>query len=184
MKRKNSSAVISVWGITRENNLLWLYCQKKKQEIPDFVESIVKVNEIWKPSYNKIECNGVGIGVAQYVEAARLPVRKNYRKTDKLENSLSAQILCKAGRIYFCINQPFSDMVEDDVFSWSGLPSEEDDIIDTLADAANELSPSIAHEVSAPEVIRSRPTAVSTSSPHLSGIPNYGLPIFGFRGNF
>jgi hypothetical protein len=45
----------------------------------------------------------------------------------------------KNGKIYFPINAPFIEEVEDEVFSWIGLPSETDDIVDNLSDAANEL---------------------------------------------
>lgn len=175
VKQKNSYAVISTWGITGQNSLLWLDCRKFRKEIPDLVEQLVEVNNIWQPRFNKIECNGVGIGVAQYAEAAGLPVTKNYRKSDKLENSLSAQMLMKSGRVFFPSNTDWAEMVEDDVFSWTGLPSEDDDVVDTLADAATELAPGIAHEISAPNLQRSMPRAVFTGNTVGGNVPYYGL---------
>lgn len=172
--QKNSYAVISTWGLTHNNNLLWLNMRKFRKEIPDLISQLVDVNSIWKPNYNKIECNGVGIGVAQYAEAAKMNVRKNYRKTDKLENSLSAQMLMKNGLIWFPINALWLEECEDDTFSWTGLPNEEDDVIDTLCDACHELALGVAHTISAPTTVRTRPRVVSTSgSPRR--IPRYGL---------
>lgn len=174
VRQKNSSAVISTWGVTGDQNLLWLNCRKFKKEIPDLVEHVVNVNNIWKPRYTKVECNGVGIGVAQYLEAAGIQVTKNYRKTDKLENSLSAQILMKNGRIWFPANATWLEEIEDDVFGWTGLPSEDDDVIDTLADAATEIATGIAHEISAPSITRGRPRAVSSVNTSTM-VPSYGL---------
>jgi hypothetical protein len=173
--KKSSSGVISTWGITYNNELLWLDCRKFRKEIPDFVAELVNVNSIWHPRFNKIECNGVGIGVAQYAQLAGLPVQKNYRKTDKLENSLSAQMLMQDGRIFFPTNAPWAEEIEDDVFNWTGLPTEEDDVVDTLSDAATELSPSIAREISAPDTMQCRPIAVKALGPHSPHVPHYGL---------
>jgi phage terminase large subunit-like protein len=172
--QKNSYAVISTWGLTHNNNLLWLNMRKFRKEIPDLVQQLVDVNSIWKPNYNKIEVNGVGTGVAQYAEAAKMNVRKNYRKTDKLENSLSAQMLMKNGLIWFPINALWLEECEDDVFSWTGLPNEEDDVIDTLCDACHELALGVAHTISAPSIVRTRPRVVFTSGA-IRGIPKYGL---------
>jgi phage terminase large subunit-like protein len=175
VKQKRSSAVISTWGVTQDNYLLWLNFKKFRKEIPDLVEQLVNTNIIWQPQVNKIECNGVGIGVAQYTEAAGLPVSKNYRKTDKLENSISAQIMMKNGRILFPSNALWVEEAEDDVFNWTGLPAEDDDTIDTLSDAATEMAPGLAHVMSAPTLIRSRPRAISMAIAHQLTVPHYGI---------
>lgn len=172
--QKNSYAVVSTWGVTHNNNILWLNMHKFRKEIPDLVAQVADRNSVWKPNYNKIECNGVGIGVAQYLEAAGFNVRKNYRKTDKLENSLSAQMLMKNGLIWFPINAVWLEEAEDDVFSWTGLPSEEDDVVDTLCDACHEIALGVAHTISAPSVQRPRPRVVYSSGP-MKRIPRYGL---------
>jgi hypothetical protein len=174
LANKRSYAVISTWGITYNNNLLWLNMRKFRKEIPDLVEQAVQVNSIWLPAYNKVECNGVGIGVAQYLEAARIPVRKNYKKTDKLENSLPAQLLMKNGLIWFPENALWLEECEDDVFSWTGLPSEEDDVIDTLCDASSEIALGVAHQISAPSMTRSRPRAIAINN-HSRRIVTYGF---------
>jgi phage terminase large subunit-like protein len=174
-RNKNSYTVISVWGITSTYKLLWLDCRKFRKEIPDIIETLVQINDQWNPQFNKIECNGLGIGVAQYAALAGLPVVKNIRKPDKLENSISAQILMKNGQIYIPSNTAWIEQVEDDIFSWTGLPTEEDDVVDTLADAATELSPQVARDISAPTLRRSLPKAIPQVVSSYSKIPHYGL---------
>lgn len=178
LKLKNSFSVLSVWGVTQQNDLLWLNCRKFRKEIPDLVEHAVQINSIWRPKYHKIECNGVGIGVAQFCEAAGLPVVKNYKKNDKLENSLSAQILMKSGRVWFPINAYWLEEAEDDVFSWTGLPTEDDDVVDSLSDAATEVAESVAREVVGVAFTQSRPTAI----PSVAGGAGSSLPYYGLNG--
>lgn len=172
---KPSSTCIGVWGVTYTNQLLWLDFYKFRKELPTIVETLVEVNIKWKPSFNKIEANGLGIGVAQYAELAGLPVRKNTRKKDKLENSLSAQMMMKNGQIYMAANTPWAETAEDDIFNWTGLPDEEDDTVDILADAALEITPTMASKISLPMRRPAMPSAVSTTRGG-GMIPTYGLP--------
>ena len=174
LKKKSSSTVISTWGITKYQELLWLHSVKIKAEIPDVVSTIIDLNTVWHPTMNKIEANGVGIGVAQYVERAGYPVSKNMKKTDKLENSLCAQIIMKNGRVLFPINALWLEDAEDDIFQWTGVPTEPDDRIDTLSDAANELGPQVAREISNRQATaQSRPRCIGTiGSSQLRGPTN------------
>lgn len=166
LKKKSSSTVVSTWGITRWQELLWLHSVKMKAEIPDVVSTIIDLNTVWQPTMNKIEANGVGIGVAQYVERAGYPVQKNMKKTDKLENSLCAQIIMKNGRVLFPINALWLEDAEDDIFQWTGVPTEPDDRIDTLSDAANEVGLQVAREISNRQTTsQSRPRCIGTIGP-------------------
>lgn len=171
---KPSSTCIGVWGVTYANQLLWLDFYKFRKELPTIVETLIEVNKKWRPTFNKIEANGLGIGVAQYTELAGLPVRKNTRKKDKLENSLSAQMMMKNGQIYMAANTPWAETAEDDIFNWTGLPDEEDDTVDVLSDAALEITPTMASKISLPFRKPAMPSAVSTT--RIGGmIPTYGL---------
>lgn len=174
--KKNSWTVISIWGITEDDNLLWLHRFKFKREIPDVIQALIERNQIWTPTKNKIEVSGVGIGVAQWMERAGYPVTKNWKKTDKLENSMSAQMLMKRFRVLFPANAQWLEEAEDVIFNWTGLPEEEDDDVDTLSDAANELGPKIARELaetSNPDIdmtkTAARPLALPFSSPGVQG---------------
>lgn len=173
VKKKSSSTVVSTWGITKWQELLWLHSVKIKAEIPDVVSTIIDINTVWQPTMNKIEANGVGIGAAQYVERAGYPVSKNMKKTDKLENSLCAQIIMKNGRVLFPINALWLEDAEDDIFQWTGVPTEPDDRIDTLSDAANELGPQVAREISNRQATaQSRPRCIGTIGPIIRGPTN------------
>ena len=166
-KKKKSWCVIGVFGVTRDNRLLMLEIRKFRKEIPSVIETLVELNNKWHPSFNKIECNGVGIGVAQYAQLAGLHVQKTYRKADKIENSLSAQILMKNGQILFPETADWLEDVEDVLFGWTGLPTEEDDVVDVISDAAQDITPYVARDISNATQTRSRPIASSTvrSSP-------------------
>lgn len=135
-----SWTVISTWGITKDYKLLWLHMKRFRKEIPDVVENIVDQYKLWKHDFVKIEYVGTGLGPAQYAELNGVPVIRMKKNKDKLTNATAALMLMKAGRIYFPENAPWLETAEDEVFGWTGLPTEEDDIIDTLSDAANEVS--------------------------------------------
>lgn len=173
--QKPSSTCIGVWGVTYDEQLLWLDFRKFRKELPDIIETLVELNNQWSPLFNKIEVNGVGIGVAQFAELAGLPVRKNQRKSDKLENSLSAQMMMKHGQIYMAANTPWAEEAEDDIFNWTGDPDEEDDTVDILSDAALEITPKLAKKVVHARRIPTLPRSVPTTSPYTAA-PIYGLP--------
>ncbi len=141
-RKAPSFSVMCVWGETKEKDLFLLDCWRDRCEVPVIVEEAVKVWARWQEwgiKYLKSETNGVGSGPTQYLQRLGIPIKKVVKGSDKLENSTSAMLLMKGGKVYFPINAPFIYDVEDEVFSWIGLPAETDDIIDNLSDAANEL---------------------------------------------
>lgn len=141
-KKAESYTVISVWGVSQGNDLFWIDMIRFREEIPEVVEKIAETYAKYKPKYVKIEKNGVGLGVAQYVAKLGIPVMKIQKGTDKLENSTAAQLLMKAGKVWLPDNAKWIDECEDELFAWTGVPTEQDDIIDTLSDAANDIGPS------------------------------------------
>lgn len=173
--QKPSSTCIGVWGVTQQEQLLWLDFYKFRKELPDIIDTLVQVNQRWPIQFNKIEVNGLGVGVAQFAAYAGLTVRKNIRKTDKLENSLSAQMMMKNGQIFLPANTPWAEEAEDDVFNWTGLPDEEDDTVDVLSDAAQELTPRIARKIAFP---KRKPTMPRSASMNMTGgapPPSWGI---------
>ena len=143
-RKAPSFTVISTWGINHNNDLFWLDMVRFRDEVPVIVEEGVNVYRRWKPQYFKCEFNGIGAGPSQYLKKLGIPIMKNIKSVDKLENSTAAMLLMKNGKIYFPINAPWIETAEDEVFTWVGIPSETDDIIDTLSDAANEIGPDAA----------------------------------------
>lgn len=172
---KPSSTCIGVWGVTYQEQLLCLDFHKFRKELPDIVETLMTVNAKWHPRFNKIECNGLGIGVAQYSELAGLPVQKNIRKKDKLENSLAAQMMMKNGQIFIAANTPWAEEFEDDIFNWTGDPEEEDDTVDVLCDAALEITPKQAPRLALQKRRVVVPSAVGMTRQGNLPIPRYGL---------
>lgn len=158
---KRSYCAFGVFGVYK-GYLLVLEMLKFREEIPDVVDKIVELDQKWNPQFTKIEVNGVGIGVAQYANLAGIRVQKNIRKTDKIENSISAMILMKHGKVLFPEQASWLDEhdVEDVIFGWTGLPTEEDDLVDVLCDAAHEVARPTAMEVSNPSSKRSAPRSV------------------------
>lgn len=140
-RKAPSFTVFSTWGINRNNDLFFLDMVRFRQEVPDIVEEGVHIYAKWKPAYFKVEFNGVGAGPGQYFQRLGIPVKKNVKTRDKIENSIGAMLLMKAGKVYFPINKEWLEEAENEIFGWIGLPSETDDIIDTLSDAANEIGP-------------------------------------------
>jgi predicted phage terminase large subunit-like protein len=140
-KKSPSYTSISIWGLTQNNDIFWLDLVHGRMEVPDIVTSGKEVYLRWKPKYMKAEFNGVGAGPAQYMQRMGIPILKVVKSKDKIENSTAAMLLMKAGKVYFPINAPWLETAEDEVFSWIGLPSETDDIIDNLSDACNEVGP-------------------------------------------
>jgi predicted phage terminase large subunit-like protein len=152
-----SHTVISVWGVDEHNDLYWLDMIRFRDEIPEVVEAVAAMYKRWRPQYIKCEINGLGLGVAQYIMKLGIPVKKVSKGADKLENSTAAQLLMKAGKLWLPDNAKWIEECEDEVFAWTGLPKESDDIIDTLSDAATDLGPTaeVLEEESA-EAIKTR----------------------------
>jgi predicted phage terminase large subunit-like protein len=168
-----SHTVISVWGVTADRNLFWLDMVRFRDEIPQVVDQIARVYGKYHPRYVLIEQNGVGLGVAQYVAKLGIPVKKIHKGRDKLENSTAAQLMMRAGKIWLPDNAKWIDECEDELFAWTGLPSEQDDVIDTLSDAANDIGPltDVLEEDVAKDIKQ------SISIPTRSLIQNIGLSM-------
>ncbi len=175
VKQKNSYTAIGVFGETIHDELLWLAGQKFRKELPDVIDAITFLNYIWKPVMNKIEASGVGIGAAQFLESAGFPVTKNWKKTDKIENSISAQLLMRHGKILFPMNALWLERMEEVIFSWTGLPNEQDDVVDVLSDASNEISLKVAREVVMHQTTKAMPKSVSSFSSGSVKAPHYGI---------
>ena len=135
-----SYTVYSVWGLTNDYKLLWLYMKRMRAEIPVCVKALVEIYRTWKPAYVKMETNGLGIGPAQLALAYGLNVVANPKSKDKIQNSINAQMRMKNGRIYFPEEAPWLKECMDEIFTWTGHPGMTDDIIDTLSDACNDVT--------------------------------------------
>jgi phage terminase large subunit-like protein len=139
-KNGPSFTVISVWGLTHDFQLIWLYMRRFRQEIPNVVDQLVDIYRTWKPEYVKLESNGVGLGVAQLASLKGLTVRKNPKAVDKFQNATNAIYRMKNHRIWFPSEASWLQECMDEVFTWTGHPGMTDDIVDTLSDACNDVT--------------------------------------------
>ncbi len=139
-KNGPSFTVISVWGLTHDYQLIWLYMRRFRQEIPNVVGQLVDIYRTWKPEYVKLESNGVGLGVAQLAVLSGLNVVKNQKATDKFQNATNAIFRVKNHRVWFPSEASWLQECLDEVFTWTGHPGMTDDIVDTLSDACNDVT--------------------------------------------
>ena len=139
-RKMPSHTVISTWGLTEDFHLLWLWMTRIREEIPEVIEAIIADYRKWRPEYVCIESVGLGIGVFQTVQRKGLPVKPIKKHTDKLVNSTDAVLRMKQGRIWLPEEAPWLETCEAELFTWTGHPQEQDDIVDTLADAAKDIS--------------------------------------------
>lgn len=133
--------VVSTWGVSPSSDLFWLGMKRDRAELPETVDMIADQYAEFEPLFMKIEDNGVGLGATQYARNVGIPVKAIHKGKDKLENSTAAQLLMRARKVWLPDNAPWINECEDEIFNWTGHPNEQDDIIDTLSDAANELGP-------------------------------------------
>lgn len=141
-RKAKSWTVMSVWGLTQDYNLLWLDMLRFRDEIPAIVDRMKYLRGKWRPNYFRIESNGLGMGVCQYALKSGFPVKPRARVTDKVVNATDAIVRMEQGKIWFPQYASWRKTAEDEVFTWTGrAPNlEEDDIVDTLADAVKEIS--------------------------------------------
>jgi len=134
-----SWTVIATWALTNDYHLLLLDVVRFQDEIPTVVAELVRVNKLWRPAYFRIEGNGLGKGVVQYAQIYGLTVKEGKRYTDKVVNSTAAQLRMDQGRIWFPQWAPWLKTWEDEIFNWTGDDSQNDDQVDVLADAAQDV---------------------------------------------
>lgn len=136
-KKGPSFSVISVWGLTADYQLIWIYMKDFREEIPYLVNQIYEIYKTFKAKYVACETNGLGIGPAQILAAKGVNMVDNRKNKDKIQNAANAMIRMKAGRIWLPKEAYWLKKVMDQLFTWTGHPGLPDDIIDTLSDAAN-----------------------------------------------
>lgn len=151
--RAASHTVISTWLVTPDHDLLWWDMWRFKKEIPDILIELKRAQRLHEPEYIGVEANGLGIGVYQMAMRSGLPVKDlRPRSLDKLVRATDACNRMAKGKIWFPQDQvgggqeKWLEDAETELFTWTGDPREEADIIDTLAYAAMEISSQAGYE--------------------------------------
>lgn len=134
-----SSTVIAICALTWDYNLLFLDVDKFQDEIPEVVNRIYRMHKLWLPEYMRMESNGPGRGVYQFVSLRRVPTKPVARSVDKVVASTNAQIQMKSGRVWFPASSPWLKEWCDEIFNWTGDPNQKDDQVDVLSDAVNDV---------------------------------------------
>lgn len=144
--------VISVWGVTPRNDLLWLDCVRVRLEIPDIVPAIQTTWNKWQclDSRNQRMLKFVGIesvasNCAVYQAAKRTPmvVRPlSPAGKEKLVRATPAMNLAATGRIWLPRAAHWLEDVEAELFRFTGDDKVDahDDVVDTLSYAAELLT--------------------------------------------
>lgn len=132
-----SWTVISVWGLTKDYQLIWMHMKRFRQEIPFLIEQVKDSYRRFKAAYVAVETNGLGIGPAQILASQGVVMRDNRKTKDKIQNAANAIYRMKAGRVWLPEESPWLKTCMDELFTWTGHPGLPDDIVDTLSDACN-----------------------------------------------
>ncbi len=139
-RKQPSYTVISIWALTLNYHLLWLDMVRFRREAPDVILAMKNINRRWKPDYFLVEGNGVGMPILQAAAREGLTVQPIITRVDKVTNATEAMIRMSQGRIWFPEEASWLSTAEDEIFFWTGAPTETDDIVDTLSNAARNIS--------------------------------------------
>ena len=128
--------------VIRTNDLLWIKNRRIRKEIPEVCRAIQAEAKDQQPSRILIERDGLGVGVYQTCSRMGLPVRPILTKSkDKLVRATDAINRMEHGQIWLPDDEPpWLEDCEDELWSWTAHPHEQDDQVDTLAHAAREVS--------------------------------------------
>tara|TARA_R100001163_G_C5068498_1_gene208973 strand:- start:19667 stop:21187 length:1521 start_codon:yes stop_codon:yes gene_type:complete len=145
-RKQPSYTVISTFGLTADYNLVWLDMRRFRKEIPDILQEVRGVYKQWQPQYFICESSGLGKGAFQMIAKCGLPVRSVHPHHDKLVRATDAMNRMQQGKIWLPQTAGWLHDCEKELFSWTAHPHQSDDIIDTLAYAAKDVSWEAAHE--------------------------------------
>lgn len=141
-KAYSSYTVAAVFGLTDDYKLLWLDNYRILAEIPDINRLLKSIYRTWRPSYFIIEATGLGKGVFQLAQKAGLPVRATYPHHDKIVRATDAMTRAEQGYIWLpeSPGPSWLKLLEDELFTWTGHPHQQDDQVDALSHAAQDVS--------------------------------------------
>jgi predicted phage terminase large subunit-like protein len=134
--------VISTWGVTPHNELLWLDCHRFRLEIPDILSQIQSVHNQWNPSFVAIEAVASNRAVLQHAMRTAMPVRElSPGGKDKLVRATPAICYAESGKLYLPARAPWLDDVETELLLFTGGDQDaHDDTVDSCAWAVHCLN--------------------------------------------
>jgi phage terminase large subunit-like protein len=157
--------VVATWGTTGRF-LYLLDIERGQVETPDVFAMIGRSCKKWNASEVFVEGNGVGRPVAQVGAQMGLPITEIWTLFDKIQNSYTASLMAKAGKILVPEDEeacPWLPAWRDEIFTWTGHPDETADQVDTLSSAARVVQDHLMPEADG-KLIESRLPSVVRSS--------------------
>ena len=130
--------VASTWGVTPDNDLIWLDMTRKRLEGPDQLPMLWEVFRTWSPAYVGIEKVGYQLALIQQASREGLPVKELRPEKDKISRALTAQAYMEKGKVWIPRHAGWRGDVEEEILSFP--EGKHDDIVDTLSYAAAEVA--------------------------------------------
>lgn len=136
-----SHSVISCWGVTPTGDLLWLDMDRMQVESPELLQRTRAMVRVWRPSFVVCEAIGVGLPIYQMMSSMGIPTVPLRSVPDKVANAVEAQVRAEQGKVFLPRDgKAWLKPLNDEVFTWTGHPHEQADIIDTFSNACHEVT--------------------------------------------
>lgn len=113
--------VICTWGLTQENQLVWLDMVRFQKDIPDIPPLVLSTYQRWQPSYIAIEAVAANNAIAKL--CSRLPMivkAVSPLGNDKLTRATPAMVFAEEGRLYLPLNAHWLDDAESELIRFTG----------------------------------------------------------------
>lgn len=147
--------VIGTFGITNENELVWLDCERFQKEIPEIIPLMELAYKKWNPAYVAVEAVAANNAVYKLANRTAMCVKcVSPMGLDKLTRATPAMIYASEGRVFLPINAHWLDDVESELLRFTGNDKLDahDDIVDVLSMAAQALQGRLIHGAAAKAV--------------------------------
>jgi predicted phage terminase large subunit-like protein len=138
--KKRSHCVIEIWALMPSYDLLLVGHARFQGGLEMILGHVELMNKEFRPEYFRIETNGPGEGVLQFLARNGLKMKGVATSTDKVANSIDAATRMHEGRIWLPKSAPYLEEWEGEVFTWTGDEEEQDDIVDCLSNATHEVA--------------------------------------------
>lgn len=138
--------VISAWAVTPRQELLWLDCYRAHMEVPDIVPKIFELAKRHQAGFVAIEDVAFQAGIIQEARRRKgmpeVVAMKRVRGGGKLVRATVAINRVQSGRVWLPMSAPWLEEVESELLRFTGNEDLDanDDIVDTLSDAAELLA--------------------------------------------
>lgn len=126
-------SVYTLWGMTRDFDLLMMDMIRGQWTVPAFLSKIVQKTRDWQPAFSIIEDNSIALAVYQGMRAKGITVKGIPSEQDKVVRSTTFQVRAEMGKVFLPAQAGFLQVTEDELFTWTGRKGEVCDIIDTAS---------------------------------------------------